>query len=319
MTSNTAAPFPAARFIKEIGRGVKGARPLPRHEVETLFDAMLAGRVSDIELGAILMAYRIKGENPDELAGMLDAAHRHCGRIAAVPSRRTIVIPSYNGARKQPNLVPLLALLLQRAGLPVLVHGVPAFGGRVTSLELFDALGVSRCTSADAAAANLAGDGLAVIGIDVLSPALNSLLARREVIGLRNSSHTIVKMLQPIGGHGPSEALQLVSYTHPEYRETLSAFFLARASNALLTRGTEGEAVADARRTGRIDHLHHGQSDLLTAAVEGSVTTVPDLPTGTDVAATAAYIRDVLSGRQPVPLPIAQQVDAIGRAASVAA
>ena len=35
-----------------------------------------------------------------------------------------VVIPSYNGARKQANLTPLLALLLSRLGLPVVVHGV---------------------------------------------------------------------------------------------------------------------------------------------------------------------------------------------------
>ena len=43
---------------------------------------------------------------------------------------RPVSIPSYNGARKQPNLVPLLALLLAREGVPVLVHGVTDDPGR---------------------------------------------------------------------------------------------------------------------------------------------------------------------------------------------
>ena len=109
MTTTPAAPFSAARYIKEIGRGVNGARALPREDAQTLFDAMLAGRVSDIELGAVLMAYRIKGEAPHELAGMLEAAHRHCLPLAAPPDRPVVVIPSYNGARKQPNLVAAAA------------------------------------------------------------------------------------------------------------------------------------------------------------------------------------------------------------------
>lgn len=315
-TASHSAPFSAARYIKEIGRGVKGARPLPRADVETLFEAMLQGRVSDIELGAILMAYRIKGETPEELAGMLDAAHRHCAPLAPVAGRRVVVIPSYNGARKQPNLVPLLALLLQRAGLPVLVHGVRHFMGRITSLELFDALGLPPSPSAAAASESLAQTGLAVLAIDTLSPALDSLLARREVIGLRNSTHTLVKMLQPVGNHGPEAALQLVSYTHPEYRETLSAFFAARPANVLLTRGTEGEAVADARRAGRIDHLCDGRNTLLASGADGSVAAVPALPSGTDLQATVAHIRAVLAGEEPVPEPLAQQVEAIRQAAA---
>ena len=83
MTSASRAPFPAAKYIKEIGRGVNGARALPREDAQALFDAMLAGRVSDLELGAVLLAYRIKGEAPHELAGMLDAAHDHCAPLAA--------------------------------------------------------------------------------------------------------------------------------------------------------------------------------------------------------------------------------------------
>ncbi|WP_354679380.1 DNA-binding protein YbiB, partial [Cupriavidus plantarum] len=138
--SPSTTSFSAAKYIKEIGRGVNGARALPREDAQTLFDAMLAGQVSDIELGAVLMAYRIKGEAPHELAGMLEAAHGHCMPIDAPPDRTVVVIPSYNGARKQPNLVPLLAHLLAREGMPVLVQGTRAFQGRESRIALFEAL-----------------------------------------------------------------------------------------------------------------------------------------------------------------------------------
>ncbi|PWK38630.1 DNA-binding protein YbiB [Cupriavidus plantarum] len=317
--SPSTTSFSAAKYIKEIGRGVNGARALPREDAQTLFDAMLAGQVSDIELGAVLMAYRIKGEAPHELAGMLEAAHGHCMPIDAPPDRTVVVIPSYNGARKQPNLVPLLAHLLAREGLPVLVHGTRAFHGRVTSIALFEALGTPLCeTTRDAqdklrlpAAANGGTGPLAVLPIDVLSPALTRLLDKRPIIGLRNSSHTIVKMLQPVGAHTPAEALRLYSYTHPEYRETLTDYFSHEPANVLLARGTEGEVVADARRSSRIDWLHDGHQRTLVDPMGGSIGDVPALPAGTDTEATAAWIRKVLDGAEPVPAPIATQVDAI--------
>lgn len=323
-TAATAAqPFSAARYIKEVGRGVNGARALPRDDARTLFDAMLAGRVSDIELGAILMAYRIKGEAPHELAGMLEAAHAHCEPLAAPTDRQAVVIPSYNGARKQPNLVPLLALLLAREGIPVLVHGSRLFNGRVTSLALFQALGIAPCESVAQAQSLLhAGPGsngaggpavgpLAVLPIDVLSPALNRLLEKRSVIGLRNSSHTVAKMLQPIGAHSPAEALRLYSYTHPEYRETLTDFFSNEPANVLLARGTEGEVVADARRGSRIDWLHDGHQQTLVDPTAGSIGEVPELPPGSDIGLSIAWIRQVLDGAIPLPGPLATQVAAI--------
>ncbi|WP_029046750.1 DNA-binding protein YbiB [Cupriavidus sp. amp6] len=310
-----ANPFSAARYIKEVGRGVNGARALPRDDAKILFDAMLAGRVSDLELGAILMAYRIKGEAPHELAGMLEAAHEHCQPLPAPPERPVVVIPSYNGARKQPNLVPLLALLLAREGIPVLVHGTRVFNDRVTSMTLFEALGIPLCASTAEASARLretGGDGpLAVLPVDVLSPGLSQLLERRTVIGLRNSSHTVAKMLQPVGEHTPAEALRLYSYTHPEYRETLTDYFSHEPANVLLARGTEGEVVADARRNSRIDWLHEGHQQTLVDPTGGSLAEVPELPPGSDAGLTAAWIRRVLDGTVPVPAPIATQVEAI--------
>ncbi len=314
--SATPAPFPAARLIKEIGRGAAGARALPREDAQALFDAMLAGRVSDLEMGAVLMAYRIKGEAPHELAGMLEAAHAHCQPLAAPPERQVVVIPSYNGARKQPNLVPLLALLLAREGIPTLVHGSREFHGRVTSLALFAALGIAPCATTQEAQQRLRAAGtdpgpLAVLPVDVLSPPLARLLDKRNIIGLRNSAHTVVKMLQPIGAHTPAEALRLYSYTHPEYRETLTDYFSHEPANVMLARGTEGEVVADARRGGRIDWLHDGHQHTIVDPTAGSLADVPDLPLGNDVAQTAAWIGAVMAGNVPIPTPIATQVDAI--------
>ncbi|MGL9736464.1 MAG: hypothetical protein ACR5LF_15450 [Symbiopectobacterium sp.] len=66
-----------------------------------------------------------------------------------------IVIPSYNGARRKPNLTPLLALLLVKLGFPVVklgfpvvVHGVENDPTRVTSAEILQALVVKSASSA---------------------------------------------------------------------------------------------------------------------------------------------------------------------------
>ncbi len=67
-------PFIAARYIKEIGRGKDGARSLSREDAQLLYGAMLDGRVSDLEMGGILLAMRIKGESVEEIAGFMAAA-----------------------------------------------------------------------------------------------------------------------------------------------------------------------------------------------------------------------------------------------------
>ncbi|MGN6319793.1 DNA-binding protein YbiB [Trinickia sp.] len=320
MTEPIAAePFPCARFIKEIGRGPHGARALSAQDTYSLYSAMLAGRVSDLELGAVLLAYRLKGETADELAAMLAAAQASISPIRVAGPVSAVSIPSYNGARKQPNLVPLLALLLAREGVPTLVHGVTDDPGRVTSAEIFACLGIAAAASHADIESALAGRRLAFAPVEVLAPKLARLLGLRRVMGVRNSTHTLVKILQPFSPAG----LRLVNYTHPAYRDSLAELFLghpeAAAGGALLARGTEGEAVADTRRQVQIDWLHDGVADTLVAPERASPDEpAPELPAGRDAQTTARWIESVLAGRAPVPPTLARQVEEISRIARAA-
>ncbi|GAB2904839.1 DNA-binding protein YbiB [Paraburkholderia jirisanensis] len=308
-------PFPCARFIKEIGRGPHGARALPPEDTRELYTAMLDGRVSDLELGAVLLAYRLKGESADELAAMLSAAHASFKPLTVATGNGApgaVSIPSYNGSRKQPNLVPLLALLLAREGVPVLVHGVTEDPGRVTSAEIFAHLQVAAAQTHGDIEASLATQRVAFAPLATLAPKLARLLALRRRMGVRNSTHTLVKILQPFA----PPALRLVNYTHPPYRDSLTQLFVAHpeaaAGGALLARGTEGEAVADTRRQVQVDWLHDGVCDTLVAPEHSSADAPPvELPEGREAATTAAWIAQVLRGAAPVPAAIARQVELI--------
>jgi anthranilate phosphoribosyltransferase len=305
-TENTS--FPAAAFIKEIGRGVKGARSMSRADAFNLYTAMLAGRVSDLELGAILLAMRIKGESVDELAGFLDAAEASFAPLAAPPGPfAPVLIPTYNGARKMANLTALLALLLAREGVPVLVHGVPHDLGRIATAEVLAELGIAAAATREDVERALADGHASFITIDALAPKLAHMLSLRRVLGVRNSTHTLVKIMQPFAG----PALRLVSYTHPEYLETLGEYFITAApharGDAFLMRGTEGETVANATKAQKIDWFHDGQRTVLVER-QMIAEAIPALPEDRSAAATAGWIQSVLRGDTPIPDPIAQQV-----------
>ena len=113
--------MPISHYLKEIGRGARGAKALDRHQAQDLFGQVLDGQVSDLEVGAFCIAMRIKGETAEEMCGFLDAVQARCQLLPAT-ERPVLVLPSYNGARKLPVLTPLLALLLAREGYPVLLH-----------------------------------------------------------------------------------------------------------------------------------------------------------------------------------------------------
>ncbi len=300
-----------ATYIKEIGRGKEGARSLSSEQAEDLMGQVLDGRVSDLEVGAFAMAMRIKGESTDELLGFLRAVHERC--LPLSPQGPALILPSYNGARKLPNLTALLALLVAQDGTPVLVHGPTHDPGRVTTASVFHDLGLPMARDAQDVLHGWARREPVFISTETLCPPLARLLDVRWVVGLRNPGHTVAKLLDPTLG---AKALRVVNHTHPEYGTALSAFLHRSGASAMLLRGTEGEPVADPRRSPRLDVFLHGElrADLSVPAQEGVLTELPVLPRSIDAATTAIYIQSVVSGEKPAPGSLTRQVDSLHRA-----
>jgi anthranilate phosphoribosyltransferase len=295
------------KYIKEIGRGKDGARSLTREQATDLFGQVLDGEVTDLEIGGFCLAMRIKGETALEMAGFLDAAHPRLNRVPA-SSRPIVVIPSYNGARKLPVLTPLLGLLLAREGLPVLIHGTATESTRVFTSKVLSALDIPAQTAIN----SIAPGELVFVPTALFHAGLQRLLDVRRVVNLRNSAHSLVKLMSPCEG----KSLLVSSYTHPEYAESMAATLELMQSSALLLRGTEGEAVADPRRTPKMRAFIAGRPMDLQEAQTGTLASLPDLPKEIDAESTAAYIRAVMAGARPVPPPIAQQVAHILRLVS---
>lgn len=300
-----------ARYIREIGRGREGARSLAQADAHDLMNQVLDHSVTDLEIGAFALAMRIKGESVAELIGFLAAANERC--IAIRTDRPTVVLPSYNGSRRIPNLTALLAMLLAQQDVQVLVHGPASDAARVTTAEIFRDLGLTCASSAREIEDAWSRREPAFICIAALCPPLARLLEVRKVVGLRNSGHTIAKLLP---GCSANPTLRVVNYTHPEYGTRLAEFIAETGADALLMRGTEGEPVADARRLQRMDVYLAGQlrADLSLAGHAGVVTGLPVLPRSSDAPTTASYIQAIVSGAMPAPGSVTAQVDCLVRA-----
>jgi anthranilate phosphoribosyltransferase len=300
--------MPIARFIKDIARGAAGARSLDRASAQALMAAVLDGDLSPLELGAFVIAMRMKGETLDELCGFLDAVHTRC---LLLHSRSPVVlIPSYNGARRLPNLTPLLALSLARAGVNVLVHGPVHDPARITTADVLRDLGLAPARHEADVHAAWARHQPAFMSTATLCPPLQTLLDVRQAVGLRNSGHTVAKMIHPFGAQ---RAVRLVNFTHPEFGALMTAWAQRERVDALLLRGTEGEPVADPRRRPRMDAYVAGVASAAASclAQDGVVSDMPLLPTERDAASTALYVQSLLAGERPMPAPVAQQIGAV--------
>lgn len=291
------------RIIKEIGRGAKGARSLDRETAEQLFGAMLDGTVPDLELGAIVIALRVKSESLDELLGFKRAMDARTAHVTVPDGPRCVVLPTYNGARRQANLMPLLAHLIAREGVPVLIQGRHDFDNRSNPFALLAALDLQPAASIAEANTQLATSRIVCLPLTTLLPGLDRLLALRLRFGVRGSGHTLAKLLDPC----PGRSVRVVSVTHPEYLERMNAFLTADGGHAMLLRGTEGEAFANPRRRPRLEAFVHGTSYEACAAEAGGAPPLENLPDAPGIDENAALIGDMLAGRIEIPQPVLDQ------------
>lgn len=297
-------------LIKEIGRGAKGARDLPAADAEVLFAAMLSGQVPDLELGAILLSLRIKGESDDELLGFCRAMQ--ATTLTITPAKLpVIVLPTYNGVRRQPNLLPLLAIMLREAGLPVLIHGRHDFDNRENPFPLFHACDIKSTNSLEEINQHITNDGIALADISLLNPALDQLLALRGRLGLRNPAHTLCKLLDPCPGH----TVRVVNVTHPEYLIRMGTLLQAQQSTALLLRGTEGEPFANPKRRPELLGFHSGTPVTLFPQEAGGTPPIPGWPESADFDQNVALIRSLRETPEKIPQPLFDQVAALKRLA----
>ncbi len=302
-------------IIKEIGRGKDGATDLDQAVACELYGNMLDGKVPDFELGALLVAFRIKGESEAEMQGFYQAMDERIMKLQAPAGKPLpVVISSYNGARRQANLTPLLALLLAREGIPVLVHGVTSDPKRVTSAEVFAELGIPQTTTSGEAEQRMQ-QGLPVfMPVSALSPQLDYLLGLRWRLGVRNSTHTLAKLADPFSG----QSFRIVSVTHPDYISRMGAFFLNSGTRGMLLRGTEGEVYANPKRLPRMEIFGDGLLQQVVEAEDGSIASVPQLPDGMDAVTTARWIERAMAGEVPIPAPLLKQVACCRSGAGVA-
>lgn len=292
------------KIIKEIGRGKNHARDLDRETAFQLYQKMLADEVGELELGGILIAMRIKGEAEEEMLGFYQAMQQQVMRLQAPQGRpMPVVLPSYNGARKQANLTPLLALLLARVGLPVVVHGVLDDSTRVTSAETFRALGLPWSQDAAHAQQRLDNGETVFIPVSALSAPLDRQLGLRWRMGVRNSAHTLAKLATPFA---EQDVLRIASVSHPEYVGRVASFFRQIGARGLLMHGTEGEAYANPQRCPQIHYIVNGEQQVLLERPAQDET--PELPAAKDAETTARWTERCLAGEVAIPLAIQRQI-----------
>jgi anthranilate phosphoribosyltransferase len=191
MTDSHAAFAP---FVATLGRGPGRSRALTREEARTAFGMVLRGEAEPHQVGAFLMLLRFRGEDAEEITGMVQAVRAHSG-LGRPELMVDLDWPSYGAGRTRGAPWFLLsALALARSGVRVLMHGSNDFSSGISVAEGMAALGLQPAPGLETA---LGTNRFAYLPLDVMAPDLDRLLEMRRLFGLRSPVNTAARLLNP--------------------------------------------------------------------------------------------------------------------------
>ncbi|MFQ5344751.1 MAG: anthranilate phosphoribosyltransferase [Mariprofundus sp.] len=225
-------------IIKRVARGKHGSEHLNREEAEAIFAELLLPGADELQLGAFLIAQRMKGETSAELAGFVDAARDHIpGYGQFVAPEHAVDLPCYAGKCRAAHAYLVAATRARDAGIPVFIHGIEHIEGRVTAWQVLENHGVKRATTLAEAADILADDCMVYADLADLCPDLFRIYALRSRLGVRSFANTVARLLNPMQCAG-----QLNGFFHTPYADYMAAAnALLKQPRSLIFMGAEGE------------------------------------------------------------------------------
>lgn len=231
-----------------------GGGDLTREETEALFGRLMDGELSDPVKAALLIALRMKGEEPAEIAGAAAAMRR---RSVKIPHSRLAVVDTCGtggDGRGTFNISTAAALVASAAGVPVAKHGNRSVSSKSGSADVLAALGVKIDVTPEVAGRALDEIGIAFLFAPVLHPAMREVMPVRRELALRTVFNVLGPLTNPAGARR-----QLMGVYAPHLVERIGRVLAELgAEHALVVHGDDGLDEISTTGTTRIAEVKDG-------------------------------------------------------------
>ena len=243
-------------YLKKIGSGEITGKSLSREESAEATKLILKEEASAAQIGAFMIAHRIRRPEPEELAGMIDT-YKELGPKIISPKthRRPIYFGThFDGRTKTAPIYPLTTLLLLSQKQPVILHGgsrMPIKYG-VTHNELFQVLGLNLFgLSTNQLQEYFIENELAVFHQPDHFPLADNLICYRDQLGKRTTIASMELLWTCHEGHH----LHISGYYHsPTEQRHWKTLEMMGEENIITVKGLEGGVDLSINRPTTIGH-----------------------------------------------------------------
>ncbi|HET7464771.1 MAG TPA: anthranilate phosphoribosyltransferase [Longimicrobium sp.] len=287
----------AANPQADLGDLVRQAalRPLTAAEAEAAFTEVMEGRATPVQMAALLVAIRVRGAVPHEVAGGVRALRRAMVPVPGDAAGLVDTCGTGGGALTTFNISTAAALLAAGAGVRVAKHGNRSFTSRCGSADVLETLGVRLELSPDEEARVLAQTGIVFMFAPLHHPAMKHVGPIRRELGMP----TIMNVLGPITNPAGARR-QVVGVSDPALLELIAGALAELGHDrALVVHGEPGMDELSPVGTTQVIEVRGGALERRTfdpVAELGWEPFTPDGLAGGDRAENAEKVEGVLRG-----------------------
>ena len=232
---------------------------MTREESADALELILTEIPSPAQIGAFLIAHRIRRPEPQELAGMVDTYLKLGPQIKSHKNNSCPICfgMPFDGRTRTAPIYPLTTLVLLSAGQPVVLQG----GGRmpvkygITTQELFSALNLNlEGLTIDQVKAGFLQNNFAAIHQPNHFPLAEKLIKYREEIGKRPP----IASMELLWSAHQGEHLLISGFVHtPTEKRHWEALELLKEQNIMTVRGLEGSTDLPIGKESTIGHVQN--------------------------------------------------------------
>ncbi|WNS45369.1 anthranilate phosphoribosyltransferase [Paenibacillus sp. MMS20-IR301] len=246
-------------ILKEVARGKRGSTDLSYGQAEYAAEAILGQTASPVQIGAFLIAERMKLESLEELEAFVAVCRKYALRE---PVQQGIDCAGpYDGRLHSFIATFPVAFLLSAAGLPVTLHGSPSLPPKrgITLQDIIreagiDIAGLSRDNAIEAAATS----GVLFAKSEQWCPPLGALRGLREDIGVRTIFNTAEKLID----YACSPYIVFGIFHNTVFDRISRLIVKLGYQRGLVVQGMEGSEDLYINRPNRVYRIQDGSAEL---------------------------------------------------------
>ena len=269
---------------------------LTMEEARAVMDIIMVGRATPAQIGGFLIALRMKGETPAEIAACARVMREHAITIRPRVQGTLVDTCGTGGDGAQTfNISTAAAFVAAGAGVPIVKHGNRGVSSRCGSADVLGALGVNLAVDPASQAKIVEEVGIAFLFAPNHHPAMRYVMAARQDIGCR----TVFNLLGPLANPAGAEA-QVLGVYDPALTGTVAEVLrLLGLSRAMVVHGCGLDEITTTGET-RVTELDGGtlKNYTLTPEACGFARASRSDLRGGEAPENARILREVLQGEK---------------------